>query len=259
MKNPFSGLFRARDKPRAHVAAGRRLRRAYVLLRHQRCRASPSPPSSAIQLSTVYACVRVIAETSRQPAAAMCMRPPTRAAVKALEHPLYRLLHDEPNPEMTSFIWREIDAVPPASLWGNTLLPDHPQRDATASSACIRCCPDHMEVDRDSKGNLTYTYTTSEGQTWCARPAGRPAHPRPRLSTASWATAPSRWRRAPSVWASPSEEYGSKFFSATAPEPSGILTHPNTVKDPEAPCGKAGTQPMAAPPIPAAWRSWRRA
>ena len=25
--------------------------------------------------------------------------------------------------------------------------------------------PDHMDVDRDSKGNLTYTYTTSDGKT----------------------------------------------------------------------------------------------
>lgn len=27
--------------------------------------------------------------------------------VKDLDHPLYRLLHDEPNPEMTSFVFWE--------------------------------------------------------------------------------------------------------------------------------------------------------
>ena len=26
---------------------------------------------------------------------------------KALSHPLYKILHDEPNPEMTSFVFRE--------------------------------------------------------------------------------------------------------------------------------------------------------
>ena len=30
--------------------------------------------------------------------------------------------------------------------------------------------PDHMEVDRDSKGSLTYTYTTSNGKTVVIKP-----------------------------------------------------------------------------------------
>ena len=51
--------------------------------------------------------------------------------------------------------------------------------------------------------------------------------------TASWATAPSRWRRRAIGLGIAAEEYGSKFFQNGA-RPSGILTHPNTVKDPAA-------------------------
>lgn len=43
---------------------------------------------SAIQMTAVYSWVRILAET--------------------IEHPLYLLLHDASNPEMTSFIFREM-------------------------------------------------------------------------------------------------------------------------------------------------------
>ena len=46
---------------------------------------------------------------------------------KANEHPLYRLLHDEPNTEMTSFVWRET-MLSHLLLYRKQLLPDHPQR-----------------------------------------------------------------------------------------------------------------------------------
>ncbi len=38
--------------------------------------------------------------------------------VQAIEHTLYRLLHDEPNPEMTSFVFRET-LMTHLLLWGN--------------------------------------------------------------------------------------------------------------------------------------------
>jgi phage portal protein BeeE len=38
---------------------------------------------------------------------------------KATEHPLYRLIHDEPNSEMTSFVLREV-MLAHLLLWGNS-------------------------------------------------------------------------------------------------------------------------------------------
>lgn len=37
---------------------------------------------------------------------------------KAIDHSLYRLLHDEPNPEMSSFVFRET-LMTHLLLWGN--------------------------------------------------------------------------------------------------------------------------------------------
>ena len=39
----------------------------------------------------------------------------------ALDHPLYRLLHDEPNPEMSSFVFRET-LMTHLLLWGNAYV-----------------------------------------------------------------------------------------------------------------------------------------
>ena len=57
MKNPFSGLFRARDKSQDSVSA------APVFYFGTSGSGKSVTVQSAIQLSTVYACVRVISET----------------------------------------------------------------------------------------------------------------------------------------------------------------------------------------------------
>ena len=134
MKNPFLALFRARDKPRDSVSAA-----PTFYFGHERFPANPSPARSAIQLSTVYACVRVIAETVAS-LPLNVFETTDKGGVKALQHPLQHLLHDEPNPEMTSFVWRET-LLSHLLLWGNRLLPDSCAPGATASSACIRCSP----------------------------------------------------------------------------------------------------------------------
>ena len=79
MKNPFSCLFRARDKPQNAVSA------APSFYFGMSGSGKSVSPSSAIQVSAVYACVRVIAETI-----AMMLKDPegsagqARANVKAL-------------------------------------------------------------------------------------------------------------------------------------------------------------------------------
>ena len=57
MKNPLAGLFRARDKPRDSISA------APTFYFGTSGSGKSVTVQSAIQLSTVYACVRVISET----------------------------------------------------------------------------------------------------------------------------------------------------------------------------------------------------
>ena len=57
MKNPFLSLFRARDKPRDAISA------APTFYFGSSTSGKSVNPKNAVKVSTVYACVRVIAET----------------------------------------------------------------------------------------------------------------------------------------------------------------------------------------------------
>ena len=68
MKNPFLGLFRARDKPRDAVSA------ATTFFFGSSASGKAVNPKNAVQVSTVYACVRVIAPTAvRSPWITRCI------------------------------------------------------------------------------------------------------------------------------------------------------------------------------------------
>ena len=223
MKNPFSGLFRARDKPQDSVSA------APVFYFGTSGSGKSVTVQSAIQLSTVYACVRVISETIASLPLGI-YETVNDGNEKATDHPLYRLLHDEPNSEMTSFVFREV-MLAHLLLYGNS----YSQIIRSGKNQVIGLyplLPDHMDVDRDSKGNLTYTYTTSDGKTVLIKP--RDVLHIPGLGfDGVMGYSPIALEKNAIGLGIASEEYGSKFFSNGA-RPSGILTHPNTVKNPKA-------------------------
>ena len=223
MKNPFSGLFRARDKPQDSVSA------APVFYFGTSGSGKSVTVQSAIQLSTVYACVRVISETIASLPLGI-YETVNDGNEKATDHPLYKLLHDEPNSEMTSFVFREV-MLAHLLLYGNS----YSQIIRSGKNQVIGLyplLPDHMDVDRDSKGNLTYTYTTSDGKTVSIKP--RDVLHIPGLGfDGVMGYSPIALEKNAIGLGIASEEYGSKFFSNGA-RPSGILTHPNTVKNPKA-------------------------
>ena len=66
----------------------------------------PVTERTAMQMTAVYACVRILAE-SIAGLPLHLYRYKGNGKEKAIDHPLYSLLHDEPNPEMTSFVFRE--------------------------------------------------------------------------------------------------------------------------------------------------------
>ena len=71
----------------------------------------PVTERSAMQLTAVHSCVRILAEAIVGLPLHVYQPSSDGAKVKAFDHPLYRLLHDEPNPEMTSFIFRTGEQV----------------------------------------------------------------------------------------------------------------------------------------------------
>ena len=106
------GLFRSRDKPQNAVSA------SPAFYFGSSGAGKSVTARSAIQVSSVYACVRVIAETVASLPLHVYENTDSGSA-KALGHPLYRLLHDEPNGEMTSFVLREV-MLSHLLLWGNS-------------------------------------------------------------------------------------------------------------------------------------------
>lgn len=223
MKNPFTELFRARDKPQDSVSA------APMFYFGISGSGKSVTAQTAIQLSTVYACVRVISETVASLPLGV-YEATDDGNLKAGDHPLYHLLHDEPNAEMTSFVFREV-MLAHLLLYGNS----YSQIIRSGKNTVVGLyplLPDHMDVDRDSKGNLTYTYTTSDGKTVVIKPQDILHIPGLGFDGIIGYSPIALEKNAIGLGIA-SEEYGSKFFSNGA-RPSGILTHPNTVKNPKA-------------------------
>lgn len=131
---------------------------------------------------------------------------------------------------MTSFILRET-LLAHLLLYGNAYCQIiRTGRDKIDSIYPL--LPDKMEVDRDAGGLLTYTYTTSDGKRW--RLDSRDVLHIPGLGfDGVMGYSPIALEKSAIGLGIAAEEYGSKFFSNGA-RPSGILTHPNTVKDPAA-------------------------
>ncbi len=110
--------------------------------------------NAALSISAVYACVRVLAESVASLPLFVYRRRSGGGKDRAVDHALYSILHDQPNSDMTSFVFRETMMVH-LLLWGNayaqivpegmyvSLWPLHPAR---------------MHVDRGPDGELRYRY-----------------------------------------------------------------------------------------------------
>jgi HK97 family phage portal protein len=111
---------------------------------------------SAMQVSAVYACVRVISETI----ASLPLQVYKHTEIgkeKAINHALYKLLHDEPNPEMTSFAFRET-LVSHLLLFGNAYA-QILRNGKGEVTALYPLMPNQITVNRASNGQVYYIYT----------------------------------------------------------------------------------------------------
>ena len=113
---------------------------------------------SAMQIATVYACVRLLAET----VAGLPLHlyrytdKDGRGKEMAKDHPLYKILYRQPNPEMTSFSFRETMLVQ-LLLWGNCYA--QIIRDGRNEIVSLYpLLPENMEIDRDENGEIYYIY-----------------------------------------------------------------------------------------------------
>lgn len=106
------GLGKARDRPQDRTSGS-----AYSFFLGTSSSGKRVNERSAMQMTAVYSCVRILSEAVASLPLHLYRYTET-GTEKAADHPLYTILHDEPNPEMTSFVFRET-LMTHLLLWGN--------------------------------------------------------------------------------------------------------------------------------------------
>lgn len=190
---------------------------------------------SAMQMTAVYSCVRILAEAVAGLPLHLYRYKENGGKERAIDNNLYHLLHDEPNKEMSSFIFRET-LMTHLLLWGNAYA-QIIRNGKGEVVALYPLMPNKMQVDRDENGELYYIYTrssdeakTMEGVTVCLTP--RDVLHIPGLGFDGLVGySPIAMAKNAIGLAIATEEYGAKFF-ANGAAPSGVLEHPGTIKDP---------------------------
>ena len=191
---------------------------------------------SAMQMTAVYSCVRILAEAVAGLPLHFYKYGEDGSKEKAVDNPLFYLLHDEPNPDMTSFIFREA-LMTHLLLWGNAYA-QIIRNGKGEVVALYPLMPNKMTVQRDDNGEIYYIYSKSveEGK---ATDAGYVYLRKedvlhiPGLGFDGLVGySPIAMAKNAIGLAIATEEYGSKFF-ANGAAPSGVLEHPGTIKDPK--------------------------
>lgn len=227
----LSSLFRSRDKPVKDRTSGS----AYTFFMGGSTAGKNVNERSAMQMTAVYACVRILSEAIAGLPLHMYRYKDKGGKEKATGHTLYHLLHDEPNPEMTSFVFRET-LMTHLLLWGNAYA-QIIRNGRGEVIALYPLMPNRMEVNRDANGMLYYVYQKTSDDA-------------PTMEGSSVILSPSEVLHVPGlgfdglVGYSPiamaknaiglsmaAEEYGAKFY-ANGAAPSGVLEHPGVLKDP---------------------------
>lgn len=114
---------------------------------------------TALAIPTVYACVRVLAESIASLPLIVYKRLPSGGKERAPEHHLYDVLHDSPNSEMTSFAWIET-FVTHLTTWGNAY--NEVLTDRTGKTSIWPVHPAQMEIKWEG-GRKHYDLLTAGG------------------------------------------------------------------------------------------------
>lgn len=176
----------------------------------------------ALSQGTVFACVRLIAESGGMIPLILYRRMTPRGKERATEHPLFDILHSLPNPELTPIELFE-NVLGHLCLWGNAYCEVEYDR-AGRRRAVWLLRPDHMTVDVNNRNERVYEYSLPDGdivtlerqRVWHIRGWG----------TDAWVgKSPIALAREAIALALATEEAGARFFGNDS-RPGGVLRHP---------------------------------
>lgn len=226
----IDNLFKSRDKPQNRTAGS-----GYSFFMGSSSSGKSVTERSAMQMTAVYACVRILSEAVASLPVHIYKYNENGGKEKAIDHPIYFLLHDEPNPEMSSFLFRET-LMTHLLLWGNAYA-QIIRNGKGEIVALYPLMPNKMTVDRDSNGQLYYQYYRGTDEA-IKGPATVRLSPSDVLHIPGLGFdglvgySPIAMAKNAIGMALACEEYGAKFF-ANGAAPGGVLEHPGTIKDPQ--------------------------
>lgn len=153
----FSSFFKSRDKPVNRTPGS-----SFAFYMGGSSSGKIVNERSAMQMTAVYACVRILSEAIAGLPLHLYRYKEDGGKEKATGHPLYLLLHDEPNPEMSSFVFRET-LMTHLLLYGNA----YAQIIRNGKGEIVGLYPlmaNKMSVNRDTNGRLYYQYQRSSDE-----------------------------------------------------------------------------------------------
>ena len=225
------GFGQARDKPVDKAADA-----GYSFLFGRTTSGKPVNERTAMQTTAVYACVRILAEAVASLPLHVYEYQDDGGKKLVHDHPLYYLLHDEPNPEMTSFVFRET-LMSHLLIWGNAYA--QIIRDGAGRVLGLYpLLPDKMEVQRDDRGNIYYVYSRNSDENPMLKEYGNIKLKAEDVLHIPGLGFDGLIGYSPIAMAKNAvgmtlacEEYGASFF-ANGANPGGVLEHPGVLKDP---------------------------
>ena len=226
----FTGLFKSRDKPTNSYDSP-----SYTYFFGRSNAGKRVTDRTALQHTVVYACVRVLSEAVAQ--LPLHLYKYTNSGKERVpQHPLYFLLHDQPNPEMTSFRFRET-LMSHILIYGNA----YAQIIRNGRGEIIGLyplTPDRIKVDRDEHNKLIYIYSRYDEANPNIKIQGEIVLKQKDVLHIPGLGFDGLVGYSPIAMAKNAlgislacEEYGASFF-ANGASPSGILEHPGVIKNP---------------------------
>ena len=225
------GFGQARDKPTNKAADA-----GYSFLFGRTTSGKPVNETTAMQTTAVYACVRILSEAIASLPVHVYQYKDGGGKEMVIDHPLYQVLHDEPNPEMTSFVFRET-LMSHLLIWGNAYA--QIIRDGAGRVLGLYpLLPNKMDVQRDDKGEIYYVYSRSSDENPNFKEYGDIKLKKEDVLHIPGLGFDGLIGYSPIAMAKNAvgmtlacEEYGASFF-ANGANPGGVLEHPGVLKDP---------------------------
>lgn len=227
----ISKLIKARDKPKDYYSGSN-----YTYLFGPTTSGNTVNEFTAMQTTAVYSCVRILAEAVAS-LPLHVYRYKENGKERVYNHHLYHILHNEPNTEMSSFVFRET-LMSHLLIWGNAYA--QIIRDGAGRVVALYpLLPNKMTVSRDKNGEIYYIYTTTSDENPNFKDYGSVVLRKQDVLHIPGLGFDGLVGYSPIAMAKnavgmtiATEEYGASFF-ANGANPGGVLEHPGVLKDPK--------------------------